>query len=148
MAQDVSGFGLIVTLKASNTYPVGMILQDFADDADPFDAPVMTIAEAAMGLNGDLVKWSTPKPIPINISVIPGSPSDKALGILLDQNRSAKGKTGARDVITLIGVYPNGSIIRATNGIIASGPVMPSVASAGRIKSNTYGFFFEGKSGA
>lgn len=148
MAQDISGFGLIVTIKASNTYPIGIPLQDFADDSDPFDAPVMTIAEAAMGLNGDLVKWSKPTGIPVNLSFIPGSISDKAMAILFDQNRVAKGKTGSRDSITLIGIYPAGNIIRLTNGIVISGPPMPSVSSSGRIKSNTYGFMFEGKSGA
>lgn len=148
MAQDISGFGLVITIRASVTYPIGLIVQDFADDSDPFDAPVMTVAEAAMGLNGDLVKWSKPEAIPVNISVIPGSPSDIGLRVLLDQNRVSKGKTSARDIITAIAVYPNGQIVRMSNGIIASGPIANSVASAGRLKSNTYGFLFEGKSGA
>jgi len=47
MTIDVSGFGLGVHLVASNTYPVGLPLSAFADDADPMDIPGIELAQVA-----------------------------------------------------------------------------------------------------
>ena len=143
MAQDISGFGLKVWLIGSETFPAGFPITQFADDADPFDIPSLTIAETGMGLNGDLVKWSSAKPITITISVIPQSEDDINLGILYDANRVAKGKRGARDKITLTGIYGDDRVITLTEGIITDGMPSDGVASAGRLKSKTYGFTFE-----
>lgn len=148
MAQDISGFGLVVTVTASNTFPIGLPVSDFADDADPLNIPDLTLAESAMGLNGDLVTFSKASPIEIELAVIPNSASDVGLGILVEANRVAKGKSSARDVITLIGVYPDGTVKRFTKGRIISGPVGNSVQSAGRFKSKVYKFAFENKGGA
>lgn len=147
MAQDISGFGLVLTLQASNTYPVGIVIQDFADDADPLAVSDLAVAETQMGLNGDLIKFSKATPIEVDLAVIPGSLSDTLLAVLMEANRVAKGKTSARDVITLVGVYPNGRITRYTNGCLTDGPVSDSVASAGRMKSKVYKFKFENKGG-
>lgn len=147
MSQDISGFGLVVTLKASNTYPIGVIINQFADDADPFDIPDIQIAETSMGLNGDLVSFSKATPLEVSLSVIPDGASDLALSALVEANRVARGKTSAADQITLIGVYPGGAIKRFTNGRLVMGPVASSVSSAGRLKSKTYKFSFENKGG-
>lgn len=147
MAQDISGFGLVLTLQASNTYPVGIVIQDFADDADPLAVSDLAIAETQMGLNGDLISFSKATPIEVDLAVIPGSLSDTLLSVLMEANRVAKGKTSARDAITIVGVYPNGRITRYTNGKLTSGPVSDSVASAGRLKSKVYKFMFENKGG-
>lgn len=147
MAQDISGFGLVVTVRASRTFPIGLPVTDFADDADPLNIPDVTLAESSMGLNGDLVTFSKASPIEIELAVIPNSDSDIGLSALVEANRVAKGKASARDVITLIGVYPDGAVKRYTNGRIMSGPVGNSVQSAGRIKSKVYKFAFENKGG-
>ena len=42
MALDVSGFGLVVNLIASNTFPAGLVLTQFAADTDPLDLPRWT----------------------------------------------------------------------------------------------------------
>ena len=143
MANDISGFGLKIWLVASATFPAGFPISQFADDADPLDIPSLTIAETGMGGNGDLVKWSKANPIKIVIGVIPGSIDDLNLGILFDANRVARGKRGARDVITLTGIYGDDTTVILKEGIITDGMPANSVASAGRLKSKTYSFTFE-----
>lgn len=147
MAQNISGFGASASLIASNTFPIGLYMTEFADDADPIDFPILTIAEQGMGLNGDLVRWSKATPIDMTISVIPSSFSDINLAILLEANRVGRGKIGARDVITLTINYPAGNFIILQEGAIITGPPASPIASAGRLKSKTYGFTFENRIG-
>ena len=68
MTTSIAGFGAQVQVKASNTFPSGFVVSQFADDADPFDIPSIQIADKAMGLNGDLVTWSKANPITITIN--------------------------------------------------------------------------------
>jgi len=143
MANDISGFGLSLWLIADQTYPAGFPVTIFADDGDPLDIPSIAIAETAMGVNGDLVKWSKATPIKITLSVVPSSFDDINLGILYDANRVAKGKRGARDIITLTGIYGDGRTVTLTSGIITDGMPADSVASAGRLKTKAYSFTFE-----
>lgn len=145
MAQDISGFGIQVRITASNTFPNGFTVTEFADDADPFDVAAQAIAETAMGLNGDLVNWSTATPIPMVLNVIPGSESDQNLAVLAEANRVGRGKQSARDVITAVAVYPNGETFTATEGKITNAMFANSVASAGRLKSKPYTFAFENR---
>lgn len=145
--QNISGFGLIVNVLASNTFPVGFVVTEFADDSDPLDIPSIQVADSAMGLNGDLIGWSKANPIPVTLAVIPNSLSDVNLSILLEANRVGRGKIGARDIITMNLVYPAGNFVNLSGGIITDGSTVSSVASAGRIKSKTYSFKFEGRVG-
>ncbi len=145
--ENISGFGFLVNIIASNTFPVGLLINEFADDSDPFDIPSIQIADKAMGLNGDLIVWSKANPIIITLNVIPGSFSDLNLSILGQANRVGKGKTGARDIITMTGIYPSNVPITLTNGVITD--IMPgnAVASSGRLKSKAYSFAFESQVG-
>lgn len=144
---EISGFGLRINIIASNTYPIGLPITQFADDADPFDLPSLQIADSAMGLNGDLLTWSKANPIKITLSVVPGGLDDAALSILFEANRVGRGKLGAQDIITMTGIYPSGNIITLINGVITDGMPGNAVASAGRLKSKTYSFSFENKTG-
>lgn len=142
--QDISAFGLRVVLKASNTYPQGIVLTQFADDADGLDVPSQQIADKAMGLNGDMVAWSRPNPIAATLNVIPGTEDDRNLSTLFEANRVGRGKSGARDVITMTVVYPDGSQTTYNNGVITDGIAGRPVASSGRMKTKPYAFAFEG----
>lgn len=148
MSQDISGFGFAVNVVADTTFPSGFLVTQFADDSDPFDTPAIKIADSKMGLNGDLIKWSVATPIEISIGVVPGSDDDTNLAILLEANRVSAGKQSAQDEITMTAIYPQGNSVTVTGGIITEGPVSSSVASAGRLKSKTYKFTFEARSGA
>lgn len=143
MTTDISGFGLQVQVSASVTFPSGFTISQFADDADPFDLPSMQIADKAMGLNGDMVTWSKANPIPFTFNVVPGSEDDKNLAILFEANRVSKGKTSARDIITVVAVYPSGETLTLTEAKITDGMPGNSVASAGRLKSKSYAFAAE-----
>jgi hypothetical protein len=143
MAFDVTGFGAVVTLTASGTFPSGVDLSQFADDADPFDIPAIDIANTAMGVNGDLIRWGVATPIAITLNVIPNSDDDVNLSILHEANRNARGKVVAKDDITINVAYPDGTVVTLSSGVLMSGPVAPSLASAGRLKTNAYVFNFE-----
>lgn len=142
---DVSGTGLSLRIIASHTFPVGFVCTAFADDTDPLDFPEQTVTEFGMGLNGDLITWSTPKPLEVTISVIPGTGEENNLALLLESNRVAKNKKSARDTITFVASYPDGSKKTLRPGKIVAGPTGNSVASGGRIKTGQYRFVFENK---
>lgn len=148
MALDITGVGTVVTLIASTTFPVGIPITQFADDADAVDMGSIQIADVAMGLNGDLIKWGKANALPVVIGVVPGSEDDLNLQILADANRVAQGKSSAYDNITLTIVYPDGSIVQFTGGVITDAMFGKSVSSAGRIKTRSYSFKFEQKNGA
>lgn len=143
MDGNIGGFGLVTTLVASSTFPAGMVIEAFADDADPFDFPDLQVADVAMGLNGDLVTWSKAMPLVASISVIPESDDDNNLAVLLAANRVGKSKNSAQDVITLVGKYPSGVTVTLSAGKLTNGSISNSIASAGRMKSKTYKFAFQ-----
>lgn len=146
MSNDVSAFGLRIQLVASSTFPQGITLTQFADDTDPFDVPSVKIGDTAMGINGDLIKWNVANPVKLSIGVIPGSEDDINLAVLFEVNRVGRGKSSAKDNISVTGVYPDGRSVTMTNGMITDGMPGSSVASSGRVKSKTYQFAFEGLS--
>lgn len=147
MSQNISGYGISINLIASNTFPVGFTITEFADDTDPIDVPSLQIGDTAMGLNGDLITWAKANPIKANISVIPNSTDDRNLSILLDSNRPGKGKVPAQDIITLNVLYPSGNFIQLINGVITDGMPFSPVANSGRLKTRTYNFSFENRIG-
>lgn len=140
---DNSQTGLSLTLVASATFPNGFQVTAFSDDADPFDVPAVNIAEAAMNVNGDLVTWSSPQPIPMTINVIAGSEDDINLAILFNANRVASGKKTARDIISVTASYPDGSTTTLSEGKMLSGMPVKSSNNAGKGKSKTYTFTFQ-----
>lgn len=141
--QDISGHGIKVRVVASSTYPAGITLTEFADDADPLDLPSQEIQGKGMGVNGDLVTWSRAIPTDMTINLIPGGEDDLNMGVLLEANRVGKGRASARDIIQLTVMYPDGRTITLSPGKLTNGVPGRSVASAGRQKSKAYTFTFE-----
>ena len=135
---DVSNFGTIAQIIASNTVPVPAPITHFADDADGMDLPEMTIAEMVMGTNGDAVTWTTATPIEVYLNLIPNTLSHLTMGIIFEANRAEKGKLPARDEITLIRIAPDGSTLTLTGGKLTGGKPATSMGSAGRLKTASY----------
>ena len=140
---DISAYGLEINLIASSTFPVGINITQLADDTDPFDIPSIHIADKAKGVNGDLITWATANPIIITLAVVPGGADDRNLSILFQANNPAAGGSVANDEITMTGIYPDNSTVVLRGGAITDGMPGKSVASAGRLKTNTYAFAFE-----
>lgn len=143
MPYDISGTGFTLTIKFSNTFPQGVQITAFADDADPWDAPSLDIATPSMNVNGDLVTFSTPQAILRTINLIPGSEDDTNLSIAYEANRVGRGKRSARDIVTIVANWPDGSTETLSNGKMTTGMSGKSLASAGRMKSRSYGFAFQ-----
>ncbi len=135
---DLSHFGSVATITASNTLPIPAPITHFADDADGMDLPEMTIAEMVMGTNGDAVTWTTAAPIELTLNLIPNTLSHLTMNILFEANRAEKGKLPARDEITLIRIAPDLSTLTLTGGKIISGMPATSMASSGRLKTASY----------
>lgn len=143
--EDISGIGITVTIFASKTYPAGLTISQFADDADPLDLPDIEILSEGMNVNGELVTWLTPKPLTVDVNVIPNTEDAKNLDILFDANRPAYKKVAVRDVITLVVNYPDGKKKVLNNGRPKTYAPASGIASAGRYKSRHYQFVFENK---
>jgi len=142
---DISGFGLVITLTASVTFPNGINITQLADNIDPLGIGALPIGDAASGLNGDKADWRTVEPIEVTLGVIPNGEDDINLEILGEANRAGRGKSVANDVIQLIGNYPNGSTVTYTGGTITSFTPGDSVSSEGRLDSKAYIFKFENR---
>lgn len=141
--QNISGFGFSAQILASKTFPAGFTITQFADDADPLDVPDLTVGDTAMGLNGDFLVWNKPTGIEVAFAIIASTDDDKNLEALLDANRVGKNKSGARDEVSVVLTYPDGSRANCGPGIIVVGPGAKSVSSQGRYKSRIYRFRFE-----
>lgn len=139
---SVTGFGIVITFIASNTFPTGLPISQFADDSDPVMINDVKIADTAMGLNGDLLTWNRAVPLPLTINVIAGTPDDVNLLILANANRVAQGKNGANDVVSATIVYPDGSVIILTGGVITDAAFGRGVTSQGKQRTRTYSFVF------
>ena len=148
MAQDITGFGTVVTLIATGTFPTGFQITQFADDSDPVDMSSVQIGDAVMGVNGDLITFSRAVPLPLTLAVIPGSLDDDNLSILANANRVSKGKFIPFDSLTATVVYPDGTQITLINGKITGAPFGKSISSGGRLRTRPYTFLFEANVGS
>lgn len=140
---DISGYGLRVIIRASVTFPAGVTITQFADDADPIDNPTAELASSAMGLNGDLVTWGSAQPHTLTLNVLPNMTDDRNLAVIAQRNITGRGQQPARDVITAVVLYPDGRQVTLARGAIVSANLAPGVASGGRMKSRPYTFVFE-----
>ena len=143
MSTDISAFGIRVQIFASVTFPAGITITQFADDGDSLDVPQQQIADKAMGVNGDLITWSKANPLNLTLNIIPASDDDRNMSVLLEANRVARGKRGARDVITLTAIYPDGTTQTWSQGRITDGIPGKALASSGRMKTKPFAFTFE-----
>jgi len=140
---DLSHFGTVATIAASNTLPVPAPITHFADDADGMDLPEITIADKVMGTNGDGLSWSIAAPIDVTINLIPNTISHLTMNTIYEANRAEKGKRPARDVITVVRVAPDLSTVTLTGGNIVTGTPATSMGSSGRLKTASYKLKFD-----
>src|SRR5262249_55612382 len=140
MTTDITGFGTIINIIASTTFPVGFQVTQLADDSDPLDFAAVQIGDTAMGVNGDLIAWARAVSLPMVLNVIPGSQDDINLPLLANVNRVGKGKASPYDLITATVIYPDGTQVTLTGGKMTNAPFGKSISSAGRLKTRSYAF--------
>ena len=85
---------------------------------------------------------------PMVLNVIPNSQDDVNLAILANANRVSQGSANARDIITAVITYQDGTVITLNNGFITDAPFGTGVSSAGRMKTKTYTFSFSSSTGS
>lgn len=144
MSTNISAFGTSVVMKASRTFPAGVILTQFADDIDPLASDNIDIGEMAMNINGDGVYWSKANPVPLKVSAIVGTDDHRNLQTVWDNNRPQRGRRSAADEITFTITYSDGRVVTLSGGMMVNGPSLASVGSDGRQKGVEYSFMFAG----
>lgn len=140
---DLSTTGFALRVVASNTFPQGFTVTAFASDSDPWDSPSLDVATVEMDLNGNMNSWSTPVPMTRNVGLTPGTEDERNMRALYEANRVGRDKRSARDEITIVATWPDGSTETMGGGKIINGPSGNSTTQAARMKSVTYGFAFE-----
>lgn len=144
---DIGGFGSQVTIFADQTFPNGLTITEFADDADPIDSPSIQIRDKAMGLNGRMVTWGKAQPVLLTLNVIPDTDDDINLALLFDSNRIARGKRPVKDNIDATVIYPDGTAKNFQSGVPTDYMPTNNVASSARFKTKPYSFAFESMNG-
>lgn len=144
--QDVSSIGVRVTLKASQTFPIGITFSAFPEDGDIGTTGETDIGSSASGVNGDLIWWKTVNGIEVTVPLIPGTPEEALMDILFQANRASRNRFPAKDVITLVVTNPvTGICSTYKNGYIRNGNVGTTYGGDGRIRTKNYSFTFEDK---
>jgi hypothetical protein len=144
---DISAFGSSIRLVASNTFPQGIQIDQFSDEADPFDFASMDIAAFEMDINGNPITWSIANGIPFTLNILPGSETATDMNTLFDANRSSFNKRSAFDEITITVIYPSGDKKVLSKGVLLNGTPGTGVTSEGKKKPKTYGFMFGAQTG-
>lgn len=139
---NLSGYGFQVTISAIPTFPVPITITEFPDDTDSLDISTSQIVNAEFGLNAHMAAWQTATGIDVTLSVFESTESDRNLAVLFEANRVQRGRRANIDTITMVCVYPDGSINTFSQGVITSGFAGTSIQSSGRKKTKTYGFRF------
>lgn len=132
-------------ISATNTFPLGFEVSDFADDVDPCELPEVPLGVGVKDLNGRVFFQNVAPIIPIYVNVIAYSPSDKRLQTLYNSNLSASNKVSNSDIITLMLKY-NGQMdsLYGNGKMIIGSPDVP-IQARGRYRSRRYGFIFGSK---
>ncbi len=144
---DISAFGSSLRVVASKTFPLGIQIDQFSDDADPFSFDLMDIAVFAMDVNGNPITWVKANGIPFTINVLAGTESATDMATLFEANRASFGKRAAFDEITIAIIYPNGKKKTLSKGVIISGMPGTGITTEGRQKTRPYNFMFGNQTG-
>jgi hypothetical protein len=139
---DISGFGAGIYVLALESFPSGFKLSQFADDQDPISSDNIDAVGYEMLYDGSIFFYDKAAPIKISVAVIPGSDDDTNLKILLQSKKGTVSLLPIDDVTSMVITYPNNGFVTLSNGSIISGPLVDSIQSSGRKKSNVYTFLF------
>lgn len=142
---NISAVGFSMWISATNTFPLGFEVSDFADDVDPFELPEVPLGVGIKDLNGRVFFQNVAPIIPMYVNVIANSPSDKRLQTLYNSNLSASNKISNSDIITLMLKYNGKRDSLYGNGKMLIGTPDVPIQARGRYRSRRYGFVFGAK---
>lgn len=143
MPTNISAKGVVVSLIASFTYPIGVTLLNFSHDTDPIDVEKVTIGETASEVNGNLIFWNTSNPSLLSLAVLPGTPEAAILNTLFQINRPKPNSLPITDIITIITRFPDFTTNTYKNGFCVAGHPGQSVATQQNKKTKVFTFSFE-----
>ena len=146
--QDVSAFGTTISILATQSFPVGFTIENFADDKDPLKIENIEATGYVFLIDGSLFIFDKAAVIKVDVSTIAGSDDDINLKTMLQARKGSSSIINLPDVTTMTIAYGNGGIVMFTNGSIVSGPLGDSIEQSGRHPSNTYTFVFSDFAGA
>jgi len=139
---NVGGFGVVISLIATKTFPVGLTLSKFSDDVSPIEFSESQVADHEFLVDGDIISFETSSAVTVKIGVIPGSDDDDNLSIMLNSNKSIFRIGGLPDLMIMSILYPNQPGIVLNRGYIRSGSLGTSMSEAGRGKGKQFEFIF------
>lgn len=134
---DIAATGVSIFIKAETSFSQGFFVEGMADDSDPLAFAEMTVAEADVNINGDLVVWGKPQVMNPTLNVVAGSPADNNLQVML-----AARENGVREQVEMTVTYPDGSSVTASEGVLTTGTKGKGVTTAGRTATRSYQFVF------
>ncbi len=142
MSNNISSFGIGAYLIASKTLPVGYYINSFSDDNDSLRFEHLTVNRCAVDLNAKMYSSFEANVINVSLSLIPNSPDDQLMRLLLNANHVSNYQDAVPDVLTLTIKYPDLSIITLRDGRIVSGPPGLGAQASGRYATNVYMMHF------
>jgi hypothetical protein len=138
---NISGKGLKVKLFASVSFPLGIDVEVFADDANAIETSNFTTKQAGMTTNGTILIWENMQPINCVINVAASGSSYKSLSTLFELNRAEEGKLSANDSISIIATLPDGEEHSFMNGSTGEGSGI-TIGADTKKQTRAFNFFF------
>lgn len=146
--QDLSGFGLGITILALQSFPMGYSLSQFADDINPLEIEEIEPVGFDMLYDGSLFAFDKAAPVKLTIGLIAGTADDINCKVLLQARKASSGIVPLPDITSAVITYGNGGRLLLSNGTILKGPLGDTIEASGRTKGNQYTFVFGSFNGA
>ena len=119
------------------------IVPDAMDSGSPFEMSDAETTNIEWSCNGRMIRTVKPTAIMISVSVVPGSPADKALLNLWKRGFCNGGNVSGQDAPIHATINQGSFGINLSNGTCISGPCGISADGAEKLRGNTYTFAFE-----
>lgn len=145
---NISGFGTKITVVALQTFPVGFTIESLTDDQDSLVIENIESVGYQMQYDGGMCVYDKAAAVRVSVSVIPNTPDDINLKLLLAARKGGFKWLPIQDVTSMLVSYPDGGKVAFSSGTIISGPLGDSIQQSGRRRSNTYTFVFASYGGA
>lgn len=139
---DISTAGSGITIFSLTSFPMGFHLSAFADDVDPLVVEPTEVTGFEKLYDGSIFAFDKCAPVLLSVAVIPNTPDDINLKIMLQKRKSSPSIIQVKDDCTMVIGYADGGRNVLSQGTILGGSIADSLTSVGRKKTNEYHFAF------